>query len=167
MSRGIACMLVAVGGLMGIPGGTIVGQGDDPAPAEVPSPAVPERTRAETTDDQPVAQPAVDAAERDLGPIQSSGPTSPEDGDRRSIVEPFPDDTMPGPLRWRERLRAPAPYPPPTFFDPQMRFPGRGRVVVRRISDPFYLGVSLQPVGEALRSHLRLEASVGLVVAVY
>jgi hypothetical protein len=45
-----------------------------------------------------------------------------------------------------------------------MRAPARLRVRAGLAIRPFYLGVSLQPVGEALRSHLKLDPAVGLIV---
>jgi hypothetical protein len=170
MRHGIAYLLVFVIGLLVIGSPSATGQGGEtPAPdgsvqVQAGLPAVPDEMQDESAVDHSVQAPNVQSEERGAHPILPAEPDPRMDRGRLPLIEQNPDEMIPGPLRWRERLRAPAPYPPPTFFDPEMGLPGRVRVLMTPGTDRFYLGVSLQPVSDALRSHLRLDPSVGLMV---
>ncbi len=167
MRGGIACVLITMSGLVVPVWRPAIGQDDGTIVSDAPVP----ETQVDPGD--PPTDPPNALPDRELDADGTDGPSgllelrevpSQERRARDPVIRQLPDEMQPGPLKWRERMRAPAPYPPPTFFDPQMRTPARVRVMAGLVNNPFYLGVSLQPVGEALRSHLKLDPAVGLLV---
>ena len=77
------------------------------------------------------------------------------------LPQAIPVEEVPDAVPWQQQVDPPAMYVDPIGGIP----PGTDVIVSSTVAaSTHYLGITLQPVDETLRSHLRLEPQVGLVV---
>lgn len=87
-------------------------------------------------------------------PTEAMAPATP------LLPQAVPREETPDAVPWRQVS------PPSTYLDATGGVPPEDGVIIRSTvsANTHYLGITLQPVDDTLRSHLRLEPQVGLVV---
>lgn len=97
-----------------------------------------------------------------LPPTEIPGePTEVMESEAPVLPQAVPFEEVPDAVPWQRQVDPPAMYVNPIGSIP----PGTDVIVSSTVStSTHYLGITLQPVDETLRSHLRLEPQVGLVV---